>query len=77
MKKQKKYYFSIMKKYYPCFSDIEPQGIEIIMFGTPVFKFKWFTDCGEWFIYLIFGKSGKYIRFSSVGTMSNFIRRWY
>lgn len=73
----KKWKFSFMKKYYFMDNKSSYQGSEILMLYTPIFQIKWFTDCGDWFVYLVFGKSKKWIRFSSCGTLSNFIKRWY
>jgi hypothetical protein len=54
---------SLFKKYYT--HSGQYQGIEIIMFETELFKFKWFTDCGEWFLYIHWFQ--KWIRFGSAG----------
>lgn len=42
-------------------------GWYILCFRLGRFGFSWFTDCGEWFIYLRWygRKSNRYIRFSS------------
>jgi nuclear transport factor 2 (NTF2) superfamily protein len=34
---------------------------------TKPFQFRWFTDCGEWFLYIHLGK--RYWRFSGAGYM--------
>jgi hypothetical protein len=36
-----------------------------ISFRSKPFQFRWFMDCGEWFIYIHIGK--RYWRFSSAG----------
>lgn len=43
------------------------QGIFIIHLVSKNrnFQFRWFTDCGEWFLYIHLGK--KWWRFSSAG----------
>ena len=69
-----------MKKYYFMEDKAKSyQGTEIIMLCTPLIKFKWFTDCGDWFVYFVFGddECTKWVRFSNCGTLSNFIKRWY
>lgn len=73
-----KWYFSFMKKYYLMNRKELYKGIEILMIKTPLFQFQWFTDCGSWFAYIIFGRNenSKWIRFSDCGTMSNFIKRF-
>lgn len=42
-------------------------GMYILFFRIGRFQFKWFTDCGEWFIYLIWNgkKFYRHIRISS------------
>ena len=48
-------------------------GIYIIKIESKLFNFSidWFTDFGEWFIYIRIGnKNKKWWRFSSVGYMS-------
>ena len=49
----------------------EREGIDILWFRTWHFTFKWFTDYGEWFVYLswITKKTVNYLRFSSAGFM--------
>ena len=42
-----------------------PNGTNILQLTISKLKIDWFTDCGEWFLYLYWGK--KYIRFSSAG----------
>jgi hypothetical protein len=34
-------------------------------FISKLFQFRWFMDCGEWFLYIHLGK--RYYRFSSCG----------
>lgn len=58
---------SIMEKYYT--SNDSYQGLLILILVTRLFKFRWFTDCGEWFIYIEFGK--RWVRFSSAGFMKS------
>lgn len=60
----------LLKKYYD--STNEYQGTYIFMFNFWRFKFDWFTDCGDWFIYLYWycDNNVKYVRFSSAGFMS-------
>lgn len=60
----------ILKKYYTGSGSY--QGINILSFKILKFKFKWFTDCGSWFIYMYFGKS--FIRFSDCGTYISKLR---
>ena len=50
------------------------QGTHILMFNFYKLKFDWFTDCGDWFLYLYwYGKENiKYIRFSSAGFMKGY-----
>ena len=60
----------ILKKYYTVGGSY--QGINILSFKILKFKFKWFTDCGSWFIYMYFGKS--FIRFSDCGTYISKLR---
>lgn len=60
---------TFMKRYYYTFgSEKRYQGIKILEFNTPLFRFKWFTDCGDWFIYII-TKSETVYRFGSAGYM--------
>jgi nuclear transport factor 2 (NTF2) superfamily protein len=44
------------------------QGWTIFVLRIKRFAFRWFTDCGEWFIYLEMGKRN--IRFSSCGYLN-------
>lgn len=46
-------------------------GIDILWFSIDKFNFRWFTDCGEWFIYIELedDKKIKGYRFSSAGNM--------
>lgn len=60
---------TLFKKYYTIYDSSKVQGWELIIFITKYFQFKWFTDCGEWFIYIIVGKDKKWWRFSSAGFM--------
>lgn len=59
----------ILERYY--YKDIpskkNEQGIIILSFKIKNFSFKWFTDCGDWFIFLI--SKNNYVRFSSSGFM--------
>lgn len=43
-------------------------GIKILIFRSRLFQFRWFTDCGYWFIYVHFAK--RYYRFSNAGFLS-------
>jgi hypothetical protein len=43
-------------------------GLDIIIFRSKLFQFRWFTDCGYWFIYIHIGK--RYYRFSNAGYLS-------
>lgn len=54
---------NILKKYYT--NSGSYQGINILSFKIFKFQFKWFTDCGSWFIYIYFGKN--FIRLSDCG----------
>lgn len=53
-------------------------GWDILWLTIKNFTFRWFTDCGEWFIYLEHEKDGttKYVRFSSAGYMKGSYRSW-
>lgn len=44
-------------------------GWDILEFKIGRFEFRWFTDCGEWFLYIEwdFGEEVKGYRFSSAG----------
>jgi len=53
----------LFKKFYTHYGKY--QGFDFIIFRTKPFQFKWFTDCGEWFVYIYFGK--RWVRFSSCG----------
>jgi len=55
----------LFKKYYTIHEGY--QGIDFIIFKTKWFQFKWFTDYGEWFVYIYLGK--RWVRFSSCGFM--------
>jgi hypothetical protein len=46
-------------------------GIDILWFTIGRFEFRWFTDCGEWFIYFDWNYDDKCIsrRLSSAGNM--------
>ena len=46
-------------------------GWDILWFRTWHFFFRWFTDCGDWFVYLEWRtrKAEYYMRFSSAGFM--------
>ena len=54
----------ILKKY--------QNGIYILKFKIFKFKLDWFTDCGDWFLYLYFGKN--YLRFSSAGFLKGKVK---
>lgn len=41
------------------------QGTYIFHLVTDHFQFRWFTDCGEWFLYINLGK--RWWRFSGAG----------
>jgi len=45
------------------------QGWRFIYFISKPFRFRWFTDCGDWFLYIHCGK--RYWRFSSAGYVSS------
>ena len=55
----------LFKKYYT--SHDVYQGTYILVFRTKLVSLSWFTDCGEWFIYITIGK--RWVRFSSCGFM--------
>jgi hypothetical protein len=57
------------KKYYtwPGKCQDDYQGTYYLIFMTKPFSLKWFTDCGEWFVYIHIGK--RWWRFSSAGYM--------
>jgi hypothetical protein len=61
----------LLKKYYTSLGDY--QGFDFILFNTKYFKFNWFTDCGEWFVYIYFGK--RYFRFSGAGFLMGKIEK--
>ena len=48
-----------------------PEDIDILCFSIGKFDFKWFTDNGEWFIYIRIENDKKVwgYRFSSAGNM--------
>ena len=56
----------INKPYFTTFSK-KYQGTYIFEIISKPFQFRWFTDCGEWFIYIHLGNH--WLRFSSVGYM--------
>ena len=43
------------------------QGTHILNLVTKPFQFRWFTDCGEWFLYIHLGE--RWWRFSGAGYM--------
>lgn len=43
------------------------QGTYIFHLVANYFQFRWFTDCGEWFLYIHLGK--RWWRFSGAGYM--------
>jgi hypothetical protein len=45
------------------------QGTYVFHLVSKYFQFRWFTDCGEWFIYIHIGK--KWCRFSGAGFMKS------
>ena len=59
----------LFKKYYAEHGGYE--GFDFIIFRGKHFSFRWFTDCGEWFIYICFEDKNKVrgYRFSSAGNM--------
>lgn len=59
----------VFQKYYD--SGGTYQGTYILMFKVRKFRLDWFTDCGDWFLYLYWFRkeSAKYVRFSSAGFM--------
>ncbi len=62
--------FKILRPYYTCYPPnglMDYQGIYILYLITKLFQFRWFTDCGEWFLYIHLGK--KWWRFSGAGYM--------
>lgn len=52
----------LFEKYY---TNNKFQGWYLIIFRSKLFQFRWFTDCGDWFLYIHLGR--KYWRFSSAG----------
>ena len=48
-----------------------PKDMDILWFSIGKFAFRWFTDCGEWFVYIELeqDKKIKGYRFSSAGNM--------
>lgn len=69
----KRVYPKLLSKSFCYFGVEDPivTGWDILWFRTWHFHFKWFTDCGDWFIYLEWRtkKETWYIRFSSAGFM--------
>lgn len=55
----------LLEKYYTN-SNIY-QGLYILVFRIKLISFSWFTDCGDWFVYITLGK--RWYRFSSAGFM--------
>ena len=47
------------------------EGLDILCFSIGKFSFRWFTDCGQWFIYFERNINGEIVghRFSSDGYM--------
>jgi hypothetical protein len=43
-------------------------GTDILIFKSKLFQFRWFTDCGYWFIYIHI--KNRYFRFSNAGFLS-------
>lgn len=43
-------------------------GVYFLVFTTKMFKLKWFTDYGFWFVYIHFGK--RFYRVSNNGCLS-------
>lgn len=56
---------TVAEKYYTDTASQSYQGTYIFMLDINKFRFSWFTDCGEWFIYIHIGS--KWWRFSSCG----------
>lgn len=52
--------FKILNKYY--------NGWKFLIVRSKWFQFRWFTDCGWWFLYIHLGK--RYWRFSDAGYRS-------
>lgn len=63
--------FEMMEKHYWTESHDKNTygGIYIFCFESEPFKFNWFTDYGEWFVYITFGET--WFRFSGAGFMSS------
>lgn len=53
---------------------VKHYGWDILWFRTWHFFFRWFTDCGEWFICLEWHWKNKcwYLRFSSAGFLKGY-----
>lgn len=56
--------FKLLQKY--------DNGMKFLIIKTKPFQFRWFTDCGYWFIYVHFGK--RYFRFSDCGFLTGTIK---
>lgn len=56
--------FNIYNKYFRDENDVE---IEFLLIEGNGCRINWFTDCGDWFFYIILGK--RFWRFSSAGYM--------
>ena len=66
------HYPKFINRYYTLIDDnYEMEGWDILRFRTWHFFFDWFTDCGEWFIYLKWQweETVWFARFSGVGFM--------
>ncbi len=48
-----------------CINKKHENGKDIFYLLTKRFQLKWFTDCGNWFLYIHVGK--RWIRFSNCG----------
>lgn len=58
----------VLKRYYVDEEETSYQGIYIFCLDLNWFKFNLFTDCGHWFLYIVFGE--RWVRFSSAGFIS-------
>lgn len=58
--KKQPFEFKVMRRYY--------NGWKFLILRSRLFQFRWFTDCGYWFLYIHIGK--RYWRFSDIGYLS-------
>lgn len=60
----------INKKYYTdTLNEYQGTRFLVLISKNKGFQFRWFTDCGHWFIYIHIGQ--RWCRFSSAGFLTN------